>query len=80
MDSLNFDYHSKTSTFKKFKHLLCKYYPTFSKICRSSEHLGQLLVLLYNCVPNLSQFFSIDKLLKNDNAIRNGKKSDCCFI
>ena len=29
MDSLNIDNHSKTLTFKNFKHVLYKYYPKF---------------------------------------------------
>ena len=52
MDSPNYNYHSKASAFKKFKHLLYKYCPRFLKICKSSEHLHQFLVLLYNCVSN----------------------------
>ena len=53
MNLSNSDNHSKTSAFKKFKRLLYKYYPRFSKICKNSEHLHQFSILLYNCVPNL---------------------------
>ena len=56
MDSLNIDKHSKSSAFTKFKRLIYKYYPRFSKISRIGEHLNQFPVLVYDCVPNLSQF------------------------
>ena len=53
-----------------FKHLLFKYYPKFSKISRVGEHLNQFLMLLYDCMPRLSQFLRIDKLLKNANVLQ----------
>ena len=65
MNSLNIASHSKASAFNKFKHLLYKHYPGFSKISRVGEHLNRFLVLLYDCVSRLSQFLSIDNLLKN---------------
>ena len=40
MNSFNFDSHSKTSAFKKFKQLSRKYYCRFSKICKINVHLG----------------------------------------
>ena len=72
MDSSIFDNHSKAKAFKKFKHPLYKYYPRFSKICKDSEHFHQFLILLYNCLSNLSQFLSIDKLFNNSNVSQLG--------
>ena len=72
VNSSNIDNHSKASAFNKFKCLLCKYYPRFSKISRNCEHLSQYFLLLYDCVPSLSQFLSIDKLSKNDNVSELG--------
>ena len=72
MHSSSIDNQSKVSGFRKFKRLLCKHYPRFSKISTTGKHLNQFLMLLYNCVPNLSQLLSIDKLLKNDNVWQLG--------
>ena len=61
--------------FEKFeKQLPSKenFYPRVSKISKVGEYLNQCLTLLYNCVPRLSQFLSIDKLLKNANAVQLG--------
>ena len=65
MDSSSIDNESKVSAFNKFKRLLYKPCPWFSKIGRVSEHLNQLCVLLHECMPSLSQLLSIDNLLKN---------------
>ena len=48
---------SKVSAFNNFKRLFYKYYPRFSKISKIGEHLKKFLVLLYDCVPTLSNFF-----------------------
>ena len=56
MDSSSFDNHSKASAFKKFRHLLYKYFPRFSKICKGSVHLNQFL----------------NKLLMNANVLQLG--------
>ena len=34
--------------------------------------MKQLLVLLYNCVPNMKNYYSIDRLLKNVNILLSG--------
>ena len=47
-----------------------KCHPRLSKICKSCAHLNQFLLLLYDCVPNVSQFLSISKLLKNPNVLQ----------
>ena len=73
IDSLINDNHSKASALDKFKSLLYNCYPSFLKIDRVGEHLNLSLVLLYDCVPNLSQFSSIDKLLKNVPQLGMGK-------
>ena len=53
----------KLQLFEKFKDLLYKYYPRFSKVVR----LRQFLLLLYDRASNfLSEFLSIEKLLKNN--------------
>ena len=54
MDSSSIDNESKVSAFNKFKRLLYKPCPWFSKIGRVSEHLNQLCVLLLECMPSLS--------------------------
>ena len=68
MDFLNIDNYSETLAFKKFKHLLYKYYPKFVKTFKKNPNrfdIRQFLVLLYYCVPNMKLFWSIDRLLKN---------------
>ena len=75
MDSLNIDDHSETLVFKNFKHLLCKYYPKF--VLTFKKHLNkfdirQFLVLLYDCIPNMKNYYSINKHLKNFNALKVG--------
>ena len=58
MDLLKIDNCSKTLAFKKFKHLIYKYYPKFVKTFK--RHLNkfdmrQFVVLLYDCVPNMKR-------------------------
>ena len=67
MNSLKFERNSKTSSFKKFKLFLCKYYSRFINIYKNSEHLNQ--------------FLNIGKLLKNANISQNILKNAniCCF-
>ena len=63
MDSSNIVNHSKASAFNKVKHLFYIYYPSFLKISKIGEHLNQFVMLLYDCVPSLSQFLSIEEIL-----------------
>ena len=75
MDSLNINNCSKALVFKTFKCLLYKYYPKFVK--NFSKHpykfdIGQFLVLLYDCVPNIKNYYSVDRLLKNVNVLQVG--------
>ena len=75
MDSLNIDNYSKTLAFKKVKHLLYKCYPklvkTF-KIHRNKFNIRQFLLLLYDYVPNMKNYCSINSLLKNFNILKIG--------
>ena len=74
MDLLNIDNYSKTLVFKKFKHLLYKYYPKFMKTFKKNPNkfdIRELLVLLYDCVPNMKNVWSIDRLLKNANVLQS---------
>ena len=50
MDSSNIDNRSKSPASNKFKRLLYKYYPRFSKISKIGENPNQFIVLLYNCL------------------------------
>ena len=66
----------KTLVFTKFKLLIYKYYPKFVKMFK--EHpdkfdVWQLLVLLYDCVTNIKNYYSIDRLLKNVNVLPVGR-------
>ena len=73
MDSLNIDNRSETLAFKKFTHLLCKYYPKFVKIFKkhpSECDIRQCLVFLYDWVPNIKNYCSIYRLLKNFNVLQ----------
>ena len=45
MDNAIIDNRSKASAFNKFKQILYKYYPRFSKISKIGEYLNQFLVL-----------------------------------
>ena len=75
MDSLDIDNRSKTLVFKKFKHLLYKYYHKFLKTFKKHPNkfvIRQFLVLLYHCVPNMKKYYSIDRLLKNVNILQVG--------
>ena len=67
MDSLNTYNRSKPLAFKRFKHLLYKYYPKFFKTFKKHPNnfdRRQFFVILYDCVPNIKYQWSIDKLLK----------------
>ena len=70
MDSSSIDNQSKTSTLNKFKYLFYKYYPRFSIIGRVGEHLNKFLMV---CVLRLSQFLSVDRLLKSASLLETGK-------
>ena len=58
MNSSNFQSHSKASAIKKLRRLLYKYYVRFSEICQNSAH--KFLVLLYDCVADLKDFWNSD--------------------
>ena len=65
IDSLNIDNCSKTLAFKKFKRFPYKYYATFVKALKKHPNklnIRQFLVLLYDCVPNIKNYWSIDRL------------------
>ena len=75
---LNIDNHSKALAFKKFKSLLYKCYPKIVnkfKNHRNTFDMRHLFVILFDCVPNIKNYYSIDRLLKNVNAlqVRTGK-------
>ena len=73
MDSLNIDNCSKTLAFKKFKDLFCKCYPKFDETFKKHPRkfdIRQFLVLLYCCVPNMKNYCSTDRLLKNANVLQ----------
>ena len=56
---VKFDNHSKAVAFKKFKCLLYKYYPKFLKTFKkhpNKVNIRQVLVLLYDCVPNMKNY------------------------
>ena len=75
MDSLNIDDQSKTLVFKKVKRVLHKYYPKFVKIFKKHPNkfdIREFLVLLYDCVPNMKNYYGIDGLLKNVNVLHVG--------
>ena len=75
MDTLTIDNHSKALAFKKFKRLLYKYYPKF--VIKFKKHpnkvdIKRYLILFYDCVPNMKNYWSIDRLLKNINVLPVG--------
>ena len=75
MDSLNIDNRSKALTFKKFKRPLHKYYPKFVKTFKKHPNkfdIRQFLVILFYFVPNIKNYYSIDRLLKNANVLQAG--------
>ena len=75
MDSLNIDSRSKTLVFKKIKHLLYKHYPIFVKTFKKHPNkfdIRHFLVLLVDCVPNMNNYYNIDRLLKTFNVLQVG--------
>ena len=69
------DNHSKTLVFKKLECLLCKYYPKFVQMFKKHPNKfdrRQFLVLLYECVPYMKNYYSIDRLLENVNVLQVG--------
>ena len=75
MDSLNIDNCSKALVLKKFKRLLYKYYPKFVKTFKKHPNkfdIRQFRVLLYGCVPNMKNYYSIDSLLINVDILQLG--------
>ena len=68
MDSFNIDNRLKALALKRYKYLIYKYCPKFVKTFKKHPNkfdIRQFLVLLYNCVPNIKHYCSIDRLLKN---------------
>ena len=53
------------------KSVLHKHYSGFSKIWKNGVHLNQFLVLLYDCLPIVNYFLSIEKLLDNTSILDN---------
>ena len=67
MDLLNIGNQSKTFTFKTFKCVLYKYYPKLVKAYKNQSNrldIKHFLAPLYDCVPDIKHFWSIDRLLK----------------
>ena len=72
---LKINNRSKTLAFKGCKHLLYIYYPKFIKTFKNHPNkfdMKQFFVLLYDCVPNMNNNCSIDKLLQNINVLQVG--------
>ena len=70
---LNIDNHSKALVFKKFERLLYKYYHKIVKKFNNQHNkfdIRQLLIILYDCIPNIKIYYSIDRLLKNVKALQ----------
>ena len=75
MDSLKIDNHSKRLVFKQFKRLLYRYCPKFVKTFKKYPYkfdMRQLFVLLYDCVLNMKNYYSIDRILKNNIVLQEG--------
>ena len=75
MDSLKIDNHSKRLVFKQFKRLLYRYCPKFVKTFKkypNKFNMRQLFVHLYDCVLNMKNYYSIDRILKNNNVLQEG--------
>ena len=73
MDSLNIDSYSITLAFKKFKCLPYKHYTKFVETFKKYSDkfdIRQFIIVLYDCVPNMKNYYSIDKLLKNVNVLQ----------
>ena len=73
MDLLYSDSRSITLASKEFTHLLYKYYPKFVKTFKKQPNkfdIRKFLVLLYDCFPNIKNYWSIDRLLKNINVLQ----------
>ena len=75
MDLLNIGNCSETLVLKKIKCLVCKYYPKFIKTFKKHPNkfnIRQFLVLLYECVLKMKNYYSIDRLSKNVNVLQVG--------
>ena len=74
IDSLNIGKRSNTLVFKKSKCLLYKYYPKFVKTLKKHPNkfnIRQFIALLYDCLPNMKNYYSIDRLLKDVNVLQD---------
>ena len=68
MDFLNIDNRSKTLVSKNFKGSLYKYYHKFVKTFKKHPNkfdIRPFLVLLYDCVLNMKNYYSREILLKD---------------
>ena len=68
IDTFNIGHRLKALAFRRYKYLIYKYCPKFVKMFKKHPNkidIRQFLVLLYNCVPNIKHYCSIDRLLKN---------------
>ena len=64
----------KFLSFRKFRHLLCKYYSKFVKGHNKRPHrllMRQFLVLLYDCILDMKHVWSIGRLLQNANILKS---------
>ena len=75
LSSLNIENQSKTLVFKKYKRLLYKCYREFVKMFTKQPNkfdIRQFLVLLYDCVPSMKNYYSIGRLVKNLDVLEAG--------
>ena len=75
IDLLNIHNRSKTLAFKNLNHLLYKYYPKLVKTFKKHSNkfdIRQFLVLLSDCITNVKNLLSIDRLVKNVNFLQTG--------
>ena len=72
---LNINNGSKTLVFKEFKCFPYKYYLKFVKTFKKHPNkfdIKQLLVLLYDGVESVKNYYSIDRILKYNNVSQVG--------
>ena len=83
MGSRNIDNRSEPLVFKRFNRLLYKYYPkfvrAFKKHCNKFD-IRQFLAVLYDRVPSMENFCSIDRRLKNVNVLQVETDKNLCTV
>ena len=81
MDSLNIDNCSKTLVFKIFKPFSINIILNLVKRLQNIliNLIWEFLVLLHDCVRNMKNYYSIDRLLKNVNALQVGTVKNYSF-